>query len=107
MAWWRGGRAFRPENRGAVGGPTTHSACHCWPVRRETPHPGVFQGDDGEFYIVWGVMAYSVARLNTDMVSLAEPPRSLSILHPIGPFGRGQVNDKPYLHKANGVYYLS
>ncbi len=38
----------------------------------------VFQDDDGEFYILFGVWDYYMARLNENMISLAEEPRKVS-----------------------------
>jgi arabinoxylan arabinofuranohydrolase len=69
--------------------------------------PGVFIDDDGTPYIVLGVWDYYIARLNDDMISLAEPPRKIAIVNPEGPYGPGKTDDKPYLHKRGGVYYLS
>jgi hypothetical protein len=62
-------------------------------------------------YIVFGhhrdndpLLGYYIARLNDDMISLAEPPRKIRF--------EGDVDvmtndDKPNLHKYKGVYYLS
>lgn len=47
---------------------------------------------------------YCIARLNDDMISLAEPPREIKITGDV-PVLSG--NDKPTLHKRNGIYYLS
>lgn len=69
--------------------------------------PGVFIDDDGTPYLVFGVWDYYIARLNDDMISLAETPRRLTIHNPEGPYGKGRLDDKPYLHKRAGVYYLS
>lgn len=69
--------------------------------------PGVFIDDDGTPYIVFGVWDYYIARLNEDMISLAETPRKITIVNPEGPYGPGKTDDKPYLHKRGGVYYLS
>lgn len=47
---------------------------------------------------------FMIAKLNEDMVSLAETPREIKIT------GEAKVlggNDKPTLHKKNGLYYLS
>lgn len=69
--------------------------------------PGVFVDDDGAAYLVFGVWEYYIARLNDDMISLAETPRRIAIRNPEGPYGQGKMDDKPYLHKRGGVYYLS
>jgi len=68
--------------------------------------PGVFTDDDAERspYIVFGVMkptgdGYYIAKLNDDMVSLAEEPRKIEL--------DVEADDKPALHKHNGTYYLT
>ena len=69
--------------------------------------PSVFIDDDENKtpYIVFGTPewangdSYYIAKLNDDMISLAESPRKIE-LNDIG-------DDKPWLHKYNGVYYLS
>lgn len=66
--------------------------------------PCVFIDDDEARtpYIIWGYTCfdkkYYVARLNEDMVSLAEEPRPIE--H--GPWW----SDAPWVWKRNGVYYL-
>ena len=75
--------------------------------------PGVFVDDDGTAYLITGVWTYHIARLNEDMISLAEEPRPVKIHQPKGPYNLDGKNiqqptdDKPYLHKYNGKYYLS
>lgn len=49
-------------------------------------------------------LSYYIARLSADMVSLAEAPKKISIT---GNAEVLQANDKPNLHKRNGIYYLS
>ena len=69
--------------------------------------PAAFIDDDGTPYLVFGAPAwaygegegYFIARLNEDMISLAEPPRPLLVNHP--------ADDKASLHKENGRYYLT
>jgi hypothetical protein len=69
---------------------------------------GVFEDEDGDFYIIAGVFEYYVTKLNTDMVSLAETPKHITFTnHVYGPCGDGKTDDKPFLHKNNGIYYLS
>ncbi len=73
--------------------------------------PGVLVDDDGQAYMSFGHHRsadddyyYMIARLNDDMVSLAEAPREILIT------GDSKVlagNDKPNIHKRNGIYYLS
>jgi hypothetical protein len=69
--------------------------------------PGLFKDDDGTCYIVFGTWDFYIARLNEDMISLAEPPRLITIKDPEGPYGKGKTDDKAYLHKRAGIYYLS
>jgi hypothetical protein len=76
-------------------------------LETEARDPGLFMDDDGEAYLVVGAGAFYIARLSEDMVSFAEPPRDIQIAHPEGPYGKGKTDDKPYLHKRGGVYYLS
>ncbi|WP_139956612.1 family 43 glycosylhydrolase [Flavicella sediminum] len=69
--------------------------------------------DNGEHYIIFGVWDYYIAKLNYDMVSLSEKPRKLIINNPKGPYNLDGENkekptdDKPFMHKYNGKYYLS
>jgi hypothetical protein len=76
-------------------------------VRTEARDPGLFADDDGNYYIVFGTWRFFIARLNDDMIHLAESPREIVINNPEGPYGKGKTDDKPYLHKRNGLYYLS
>ena len=69
--------------------------------------PSIFCDDDGEYYIVFGGpkwcygegCGYYIARLNEDMISLAETPRYIELDH--------MGDDKASLNKFNGRYYLS
>ena len=67
--------------------------------------PALFTDDDGKSYIVFGTPvwaggdSYYIARLNDDMVSLAEAPRKIIV--------NDGADDKPVIHKRNGIYYLS
>lgn len=47
---------------------------------------------------------FCIARMNDNMISLAEEPREIKI---IGDTNALSGNDKPTLHKRNGIYYLS
>lgn len=67
--------------------------------------PTVFRDDDGQFYLVFGLRNYQIARLNQDMISLAEKPRELVRLKADGtPI---LADDKNFLHKYRDNYYLS
>ena len=69
--------------------------------------PAVFIDDDEEksAYIIFGTPvwangdSYYIAKLNEDMISLAETPRKVIV--------NDEADDKPSLHKHNGTYYLS
>jgi hypothetical protein len=76
-------------------------------VKTEARDPGILQEPDGTSYIVFGTFDYYIARLNEDMVSLAETPRLISIEDPEGPYGKGRTDDKPFLHRRGNLYYLS
>lgn len=69
--------------------------------------PGILQEEDGTSYIVFGCWNFYVAKLNEDMISLAETPKKILIDRKMGPYGPGKLDDKPFLHKRNGIYYLS
>ncbi|MCJ2184233.1 family 43 glycosylhydrolase [Novosphingobium sp. 1949] len=69
--------------------------------------PGILLDEDGAAYIVFGTFDYYIARLNPDMISLAERPRLLAIDHREGPYGPGKTDDKPFLHRRGALYYLS
>ena len=75
--------------------------------------PGAFIDDDGKAYMVTGVWNYSIAEMGDDMISLVEKPKTIEIINPKGPYnGDGKntqapTDDKPYLNKHKGKYYLS
>jgi hypothetical protein len=76
-------------------------------VATEARDPDVLMDDNGSAYLVFGTWNYFVVRLGDDMISLGEKPRPISIINAEGPYGKGRTDDKPSLHKHNGVYYLS
>ena len=69
--------------------------------------PAILQEADGTTYITFGCWDYYIARLNPDMVSLAETPRLLRLDRKMGPYGPGKTDDKSFLHQYHGKYYLS
>ena len=69
--------------------------------------PGILMDDDGANYMVYGTFDFFLVRLGDDMISLAEPPRLLELDRKNGPIAEGKTDDKPFLHKRNGKYYLS
>ena len=77
--------------------------------------PTVFTDDDGQYYLIFGrdggfngkIIHYQIARLNKDMISFAEPPRDLLTDNQYGFGNEKAAKDENYLHKHNGIYYLS
>ena len=63
--------------------------------------PGVLMDDDGSAYLIFGTFSYYMAKLKPDMITLAET------LQPVKIIGEQHRDDKPFLHKMNGRYYLS
>nr|WP_298894731.1 family 43 glycosylhydrolase [uncultured Altererythrobacter sp.] len=76
--------------------------------------PGLYSEGD-ERYIIFGVWDYFLARLGEDMISLAEEPQKIEISGARGPYTLAKgtpfdgklTDDKPFLHKHGGLYYLS
>lgn len=74
---------------------------------------GIIEDQSGNFYIVFGVWDFYIAKLNEDMITLAEKPKKIFINNPLGPYnldGKNTTNatdDKPFLHYHKGKYYLS
>jgi len=74
--------------------------------------PGIVEVD-GEYYIFFGVWDFYIARLNEDMISLAETPKKILINNPRGPYNQDGMNlenptdDKPFIHQYKGKFYLS
>ncbi|MEI7910329.1 MAG: glycine-rich domain-containing protein [Verrucomicrobiota bacterium] len=68
--------------------------------------PTVYIDDDANKtpYIIFGYtvvgQSYYIAKLNEDMISLAETPRKIVI-------NNGWQNDANFVHKRNGLYYLN
>ena len=75
-------------------------------LRTQMRDPCAFVDDDGAAYLVAGFLSYQIARLAEDMVSFAEPWRALVVRNATGPNGNG-TDDKPFLFKREGTYYLS
>ena len=73
----------------------------------EARDPGILQLEDGTSYIIFGVWDFYIARLNPDMVSLAEEPRKIILDKKDGPYGTGKTDDKPFLHQKGNKFYLS
>jgi len=67
----------------------------------------ILMDDNGAAYMVYGTFNYFIVRLGDDMVSLAEKPQPVKLDRKFGPYGEGKTDDKPSLHKRNGIYYLS
>jgi arabinoxylan arabinofuranohydrolase len=63
--------------------------------------PTIFIDDDNTPYILFGYKkGYYIAKLNDDMISLAETPKLITI-------NDGWTDDANFLHKHNGIYYLN
>ena len=75
--------------------------------------PAAFIDNNGKAYLVTGVWEYSIAELCGDMISLAEKPKKIKIINPRGPYNldgnntQQPTDDKSYVHKHDGKYYLS
>lgn len=67
----------------------------------------VFKDEDGSHHILFGAWNYYMAPLNEDMISLKTKPSKIIINNPVGPYGIGSTDDKPFIHKYKGKYYLS
>lgn len=65
--------------------------------------PTVFE-ENGECTIFFGVTKYHAAKLNDDMISLAEEPKPIMVYDENGNH-RG-IGDKSTVYKHNGMYYL-
>ncbi len=74
---------------------------------------GIFEDIDCDFFIVFGIWDYYIAKLNDDMISLAEKPKKINIDNPRGPYNlcgtrkEKTTDDKPFIHYYNKKYYLS
>ena len=76
-------------------------------VSTEQRDPDILTDDNGKSYMVFGTFKYYIVRLGDDMISLAETPKPVLLDRCFGPYGVGKTDDKPSLHKRNGIYYLS
>ena len=96
--------ADRPEGpyKDALGKPLLPP----WLADTASYDPTVFIDDDEERtpYIMWGYTVigkqYYIARLNEDMISLAEEPRPVEIIN-------SWANDACWITKHDGLYYLN
>ena len=57
--------------------------------------------------MLFGVWNYYYVKMSEDMLSPIGLPRNIDIVNPVGPYGEGSTDDKPFLHKRDGIYYLS
>lgn len=76
----------------------------------------LFTDDDGTPYLIYGrdgkmpngeMLRYQIARLNEDMISLAEEPRAILHDRPNGFNTDTRASDGSHIHKYRGRYYLS
>ena len=63
--------------------------------------PGVLMDDDGRNYLIFGTFNYFIAELAEDMISFVAKPTGVKINK------EKHRDDKPFLHKHGGIYYLS
>jgi len=76
-----------------------------WFTKTCSYDPTAFRDDDGSYYILFGTPvwaggdSYYIAKLGEDMLSLAETPRKIQV--------NNGADDKCFLHKHNGIYYLT
>lgn len=63
--------------------------------------PGVLVDADRQAYLIYGTFNYLIARLNADMVTLAEALRPVKVLH------QQHRDGKPFLHRCGETYSLS
>lgn len=70
--------------------------------------PTVYIDDDANKtpYIIFGVYPYKIAKLNEDMVSFAEPVRTVTY-DPNTSSSWTTSSDGNFVHKHNGLYYLN
>jgi hypothetical protein len=94
------------------GGPFTDALGRALVSKADTAPTGIskwdpccFIDDDGTPYLICGAAdlggGYLIAKLNDDMISLAEPFRNITCT------GNPRLEDKPSIHKYNGIYYLT
>ncbi|TVQ25436.1 MAG: hypothetical protein EA383_08375 [Spirochaetaceae bacterium] len=89
--------------RDALGKPLL--AADLTPTRSYDPSVFIDDDDDQSAYIIFGTPvwaggdSYYIARLGDDMISLAEKPEKIIL--------DDGADDKPFLHKFGGLYYLS
>ena len=69
--------------------------------------PCFFKEDDGAVYLLFGVWDYYIVQMSADMPAPLGEPRRIEIIDPQGPYGKGKTDDKVFLHKRRGIYYLS
>jgi hypothetical protein len=89
--------------RDVLGRPLLANRC----VETEVYDPCFFKENDGTVYLLFGVWDYYITTMSDDMLSIAEPPRRIEVIDPQGPYGKGTTDDKVFLHKWQGIYYLS
>jgi beta-xylosidase len=68
--------------------------------------PAIYIEDDTP-YLIFGHCGYYILPLKENMIEWAEPPRRLDMIHCGRPDCGAETEDKPFLHKHNGIYYLS
>jgi hypothetical protein len=67
--------------------------------------PTVFIDTDGQAYLYWGNTALMYVKLNNDMISYSGSIQNVPLTQ--AAFGPTHYTEAPWLHKRNGLYYLS
>jgi len=77
--------------------------------------PGTLIDDDGKRYVIMGSCfgpvqpddgCYYLAEMNEDMISYKRLDH-VSVRNAMGPWGPNKTDDKPFIHRARDIYYLS
>lgn len=108
--WYFSNRNF---NTGVMSAPTMHGP---WKdalgkpllptdiVPNHKPYDPEIYVENGEYYIIFGVSQYHMAKLGDDMISLASKPQKILIYNKEGK--RQHTGDKPTMFKRGDWYYL-
>ncbi|MEX0332014.1 MAG: family 43 glycosylhydrolase [Puniceicoccaceae bacterium] len=117
--YWAFSEVDKPNDRHQIGMVVADSPVGPWKdvlgqplihdrlVATEVYDPCFFKDDDGTVYILFGVWDYYIAEMADDMLSIKGKPVPLTVEKPEGPYGPGKTDDKVFLHKRDGLYYLS
>ena len=90
----------------ALGGPLVDKARDA-NAGAEPIDPAVLVDDDGQAYMLFGTRVPKIVKLASDMVHLAGPIENIVINGFPADDKKKVYGEAPFLHKRNGVYYLS